>query len=296
MRLMVATSGGSDVYSGKKSDNSAVHALDGQQARNLSAADAAFGSDLLALVTGGDEMLAKAASLKGAGETVPVKSLTPALPIARPGKIICLGLNYADHAKEGGYEVPDYPALFMRGATSLLPAEAAVVRPACSERLDYEVELMVIIGKTGRHISEADALSHVFGYTTFNDVSVRDYQRRTAQWTPGKNFDATGPTGPVVVTADELPAGAVGLHVETRLNGEVMQSATTADMMFTVPRTIAILSEYCTLEAGDLIAMGTPKGVGHARKPPVWMKAGDTVEVEIEGIGVCRNPIVDERK
>ena len=153
---------------------------------------------------------------------------------------------------------------------------------------------MVIIGKRGRHISQADALDYVFGYTLFNDASVRDFQRKTSQWTPGKNFDSTGPTGPVVVTPDELPPGAEGLHVETRLNGEVMQSATTTDMLFKVPRTIELLSEFCTLEPGDMVAMGTPSGVGHARTPPVWMKPGDTVEVEIEGIGVCRSPIVAE--
>ena len=153
----------------------------------------------------------------------------------------------------------------MRGTTSLIPAGAPIVRPNCSERLDYEVELMVVIGKRGRHIQREEALDYVFGYTVFNDGSVRDFQRKTAQWTPGKNFDATGPVGPVVVTPDELPAGAEGLHVESRLNGQVMQSATTSDMLFKVPETLALLSEFSTLEPGDLIAMGTPEGVGHAR-------------------------------
>ena len=153
---------------------------------------------------------------------------------------------------------------------------------------------MVIVGKGGRHIDEADALDHVFGYTVFNDGSIRDYQRRTHQWTPGKNFDATGAVGPVVVTPDELPGGADGLRIQSRLNGETMQDANTSDMMFKVDQTIAILSEVMTLEPGDMIAMGTPPGVGHARKPPVWMKPGDVVEAEIEGIGVLRNPIIDE--
>lgn len=285
MRFMVCGTGA----------ETAVYVVTGDTAVNVTAVDSRLGPDLMPIVAGGEASLRAAReAVDRAQNSVSIDGLVPALPIARPGKVICLGLNYADHAKEGGYEVPDYPALFMRGATSLLQAGAPIVRPACSDHLDYEVELMVVIGKPGRHIGRDRALEHVFGYTVFNDVSVRDYQRKTHQWTPGKNFDGTGPIGPVVVTADELPPGANGLHVETRLNGEVMQSATTADMMFKVPETIAILSEYSTLEAGDLIAMGTPQGVGHARRPPVWMKPGDRIEVEIENIGVCANPIVAE--
>ncbi|MEM7403935.1 MAG: fumarylacetoacetate hydrolase family protein [Pseudomonadota bacterium] len=272
----------------------AVYVADGDGAVNVSSVDATLGSDLATIISRGPDGLAAAAQAAAKGPAVPVESLTPALPLEAPGKVICLGLNYADHAKEGGHEVPDYPSLFMRGMTSLIPAGAPMVRPACSERLDYEVELMVIVGKRGRHIQEAEALSHVFGYTVFNDGSVRDFQRKTAQWTPGKNFDATGPVGPVVVTADELPPGADGLHVESRLNGQVMQSATTSDMLFKVAPTLTLLSEFCTLEPGDMIAMGTPEGVGHARTPPVWMGPGDVIEVEVEGIGVCRSPIVAE--
>lgn len=224
----------------------------------------------------------------------PLTTFKPALPIARPGKIICLGLNYAEHAKEGGHEPPTYPALFMRSATSLIPAGAPLIRPRASERLDYEAELMIVIGKRGRHIPEARALDHVFGYTLCNDGSVRDYQRKTTQWTAGKNFDATGPVGPWIVTADELPPGAKGLRIQSRLNGTVMQDSNTDLMIFPVARTLAILSEVMTLEPGDLIATGTPSGVGHARKPPVWMKAGDTIEIEVEGIGILSNPVADE--
>ncbi len=249
---------------------------------------------LFALAPSDRERLAAAVAAAPAASRMTVANLRPALPVARPGKILCMGLNYAEHAKEGGNAVPSYPALFMRGLTSLLPAEAPVVRPACSEQLDYEAELMVVVGRTARHVAEADALDHVFGYTLFNDVSVRDYQRRSAQWTPGKNFDATGPVGPVVVTTDELPPGAAGLRIQSRLNGEVMQDGNTDDMIFPVARMIAILSEFTTLEPGDLIATGTPSGVGHARRPPVWMKPGDVVEIEIEGLGVLRNPIVAE--
>lgn len=228
------------------------------------------------------------------GSEVAVDDITPALPVAHPGKIICLGLNYVDHIKEGGYDIPDYPALFMRGRNSIMAAGAPMVRPTCSEKLDYEVELMLIVGKGGRHIAEEDALDHVFGYTLFNDGSVRDYQRKTHQWTPGKNFDDTGAIGPVVVTPDELPEGATGLKIESRVGDEILQSANTDDMMWSVARTIATISEYTTLEAGDLIAMGTPPGVGHAKNPPRWLRPGEVVEVEIEGIGICKSPIVDE--
>ncbi len=219
-----------------------------------------------------------------------------ALPIARPPKIICLGLNYVDHAKEGGYQIPDYPSLFMRSIGSLVPHGHPLVRPLASERFDYEAEFMIVIGKGGRHIRAEDALDHVFGYTVFNDGSVRDYQRKTTQWTPGKNFDRSGSIGPDVVTPDELPAGCKGLRIQSRLNGQVMQDADTSDMMFPVVETIVAVSEYTTLEPGDLIAMGTPQGVGHARTPPVWMKAGDTIEIEVEKLGLLSNGIVDEER
>jgi 2-keto-4-pentenoate hydratase/2-oxohepta-3-ene-1,7-dioic acid hydratase in catechol pathway len=214
--------------------------------------------------------------------------------IPNPGKVVCLGLNYAEHAREGGFTVPDYPALFLRVTSSLVGNGGAIIRPACSELLDYEAEMAVVIGKRGKHLTAGQALDYVAGYTAFNDASVRDYQRRTAQWTPGKNFDATGALGPVLVTADDLPAGGEGLHIESRLNGQVMQSSNTSNMIFGVARTIEILSEVMTLEPGDVIAMGTPPGVGHARKPPVWMRDGDVCEIEVEGIGILRNPVRDE--
>jgi len=167
--------------------------------------------------------------------------------------------------------------------------------PAVSSKFDYEAELAVVIGKkVPRHTKEADALEYVFGYSCFNDMSVRDYQKRTPQWTIGKNFDGTGGLGPLLVTADEVPAGAAGLRIQGRLNGQVMQDANTSDMIFKVAETIALLAEVLTLEPGDVIAMGTPAGVGQARTPPVWMKAGDTYEVEIERIGTLSNPIASE--
>jgi acylpyruvate hydrolase len=217
--------------------------------------------------------------------------LLPCVP--QPGKIICLGVNYIDHAKEGGNQIGDYPALFLRCATSLLAHGAPLRVPKVSSKLDYEAELAVVVGQRARFVTEAEALNAVFGYACFNDATLRDYQRKTTQWTIGKNFDATGAFGPCIVTADELPPGCVGLRIQSRLNGEVMQSANTRDMAFGVARTIALLSESLTLEPGDVIVMGTPGGVGYARTPPVWMKAGDTIEVEIEGIGVLSNPVTD---
>jgi len=279
---------------GETKSGTAVFAVEGDEAVNLTALDAAVGSDLMGLVS--DPSLAEsvAAKLDGA-DRVAVASITPALPIAKPGAIICLGLNYTDHIKEGGYDIPDYPALFMRGKNSIMAAGAPLVRPTCSEKLDYEAELMFIIGKGGRHISEADALDHVFGYTVFNDGSVRDYQRKTHQWTPGKNFDNTGAIGPFVVSPDEVPAGAAGLKIESRVGSEILQSSNTGNMIWSVAQTIATISEYTTLEPGDLIAMGTPPGVGHAKKPnPRWLVPGEVIEIEIEGIGICSNPIVDE--
>ena len=215
--------------------------------------------------------------------------LLPCVP--QPGKIVCLGVNYIDHAKEGGNTVGDYPALFLRCNSSLLAHGAPLRVPSISSKLDYEAELAVVIGRRARFVTEADALAHVFGYACFNDATLRDYQRKTTQWTIGKNFDATGGFGPCLVTADELPPGCVGLHIESRLNGQVMQSASTADMVFGVARTIALLSECMTLEPGDVIVTGTPAGVGYARTPPVWMKAGDTIEIEIEGVGLLSNRV-----
>ncbi len=278
---------------GRGAKGPAVYVVDGAVARNLTSLDPAVGSDLSALISGTADIDDLMARISDAVEE-PVQAIEPMLPVARPGKTICLGLNYVDHIKEGGYDIPDYPALFMRGLNSLIPAGAPMIRPSCSERLDYEAELMVIIGTGGKHIREEDALDHIFGYTIFNDGSVRDYQRKTHQWTPGKNFDATGPIGPFVVTPDELPEGATGLKIESRVGDEILQSASTADMLWPVAKTIATISEYATLDPGDMIAMGTPPGVGHAKTPPRWLKPGETVEIEIEGIGICANPIVAE--
>jgi 2-keto-4-pentenoate hydratase/2-oxohepta-3-ene-1,7-dioic acid hydratase in catechol pathway len=264
---------------------------------DLNAADPKLPTDLGEVLrkSGGSlSALADIAKHAPASSHRPLEAIKYALPVARPGKILCLGLNYLEHAKEGGHAKPDFPSIFMRCCTSLTPHEGEIVRPKVSETLDYECELVAVIGKRARHMTVANAVSCVAGYSCFNDGSVRQFQRRTSQWDIGKNFDKTGGFGPWMVTADELPPGAVGLPIQSRLNGKVMQSDNTANMMFPVAEAIADITQAMTLEPGDLIAMGTPSGVGHARKPPVWMKGGDTIEIEIGDIGVLTNKVVDE--
>lgn len=285
MRFLVAREG----------QATALYGVDGDNAYRITGQDGFSGTDIAAIIEAGPTAAEQAVNAARASSPVALSSLKPALPINQFRKVLCLGLNYVDHVKEGGYEIPTYPALFIRMPHSLMAAGDPMIKPDCSDRLDYEVELMVVIGSGGKHISEDNALDHVFGYTLFNDGSVRDYQRKTHQWTPGKNFDSTGAIGPIVVTADELPAGASGLKIQSRLNGNVMQSADTSEMMWPVAKTIATISEFTTLEPGDLIAMGTPPGVGHARTPPVFMFPGDVVEVEIENIGICRNTVISEQ-
>ncbi len=263
--------------------------VDGDAAIDLAA-------DLRAELDRGTDLLAAGrAAIASNAPRLLLASLAYAPLVPEPGKTICLGLNYFDHAKEGGRDKPEYPWFFYRGKSSLLAHGAPGLVPKVSTKFDYEAELAVIISRTvPRHVSQADALQYVFGYTCFNDMSVRDFQKRTPQWTIGKNFDGTGGFGPVLVTADELAPGATGLRIRSRLNGETMQDANTSDMIFSVAETIHLLAQCMTLEPGDAIIMGTPAGVGQARTPPVWMKPGDVVEIEIEKIGVLRNPIVAE--
>jgi 2-keto-4-pentenoate hydratase/2-oxohepta-3-ene-1,7-dioic acid hydratase in catechol pathway len=238
-------------------------------------------------------VLSEAAAMLAGGDRVDVATVTILPPLSRPSKIVCVGLNYAEHAKEAAMQPQAYPSLFTRFASTLIGHRQLIERPLSSVQLDFEGELVAVIGRGGRHIEKSRALDHVAGWSIFNDVSVRDYQFKTTQWTMGKNFDATGPFGPCLVTADELPPGGKGLRLETRLNGAVVQSASTDDMIFDVATLIALISEAMTLEPGDLLVTGTPSGVGFARTPPLWMKAGDVVEVEIEGIGVLSNPVRD---
>lgn len=250
-----------------------------------------------ALVAGGPDEMAravKAAEALTAEARLDEGALRYRPLVERPGKILCIGRNYAAHAREGGAEPLDYPDVFMRGATSLVAHGEPLVRPRCSDKFDYEGELVVVVGRRARHVSAADAYGIIAGYSIFNEGSLRDYQRRATQWTMGKTFDGTGGFGPDLVTPDELPEGAVGLRLTTTLNGETMQDATTHDLIFPVARIIEILTEAMTLEPGDVIVTGTPAGVGYARKPPVFMKPGDTVEVAIEKVGTLRNSVKDE--
>ncbi|MFD0666714.1 fumarylacetoacetate hydrolase family protein [Ramlibacter sp. MAHUQ-53] len=213
--------------------------------------------------------------------------------IANPGKVFCVGLNYKTHVAEMKRADSEYPAIFTRFADSLSAHGAPLPKPSTTNRFDFEGELAVIIGKGGRRIAQADAFEHIAGYACFNDGTARDWQRHTHQWTPGKNFPATGPLGPFMATRQAIP-DVNALNLQTRLNGQVMQSASLSDLIFTLPVIIEYLSGFTTLSPGDIIATGTPGGVGDKREPAVYMKAGDVIEVEITGLGTLRNTVVDE--
>ena len=266
----------------------------GDRANVLWANTPAYPGSLDDLVKGGMPTLQAAGVKLAAGEDVALSDVELLAPLRRAPKIICVGLNYADQSKESGFDTPTYPAIFSRYNASLIGHSAPMVRPRVSDQLDYEGELAVIIGKGGRHIPVESALEHVNGYSVFNDGSVRDYQFKSTQWAMGKNFDNTGAFGPTLVTADELPAGARGLKLETRLNGVVVQSSNIDHMIFDVATLVSLLSVAHALEPGDVIVSGTPAGVGLARKPPLWMKPGDVCEVEIEKVGLLRSPITAE--
>jgi len=270
-------------------------AVIGDKVVDLHAADSRIPTRYGAFLRGGGDLalLKDVAAKAKAGAMRELIGLDFDLAVPDPGKILCLGLNYMEHVKEGTNQPTEYPTIFMRGRTSLVAHQKPIIRPAASDKLDFEAELAVIIGKTVRHATLENALDAVAGYTCFNDGTLRDYQRKTTQWTVGKNFDQTGGFGPFVLTPDALPKGAIGLAIQSRLNGQVMQSDNTRNMMFPVAQTIATITEAITLEPGDVIVMGTPSGVGYARKPPVFMKPGDEIEIEIEGIGTLRNPIAE---
>jgi acylpyruvate hydrolase len=263
-------------------------------ATGLTALDPNFPGKLETLIQRGMASLSGAAQALSRGRTIDLDNVEFLPLLSNPGKIICVGLNYSDHSAESGFEQPDYPAIFSRFKSSLIGHGAPLVRPRKSSQFDYEGELAAVIGTGGKNVSKARALDHVVGYAIFNDASVRDYQFKTSQWTVGKNFDNTGSFGPALITADELPTGCKGLKLITRLNGEVVQSAMIDDMVFDVATQVALVSEAITLSPGDVFVTGTPAGVGLSRKPPLWMKAGDLCEVEIDQIGTLRNPVVDE--
>lgn len=282
--------------------DSALHLglVQGDTAIDLQALDSNVPADLAEILknTNGDlSSLSDLAKKAPASAHRPLEGLKYALPVANPGKIVCLGLNYMEHVKEGRYadNVPKFPTYFLRVLSSLTPHNAPMVRPQASDTFDYEAELALVIGKCAKHLTMQNAYSVIAGWSCFNDGSVREWQKRTTQWDIGKNFDRTGGFGPYFVSADEVPAGGKGLRIECRLNGQTMQSDNTDNMMFPVAETLVDLTRAITLEPGDLIITGTPSGVGQARTPPVFMRQGDVCEIEIEGVGLLRNPIVDEK-
>ena len=243
------------------------------------------------------EAISDLARLKQLASDMPIThaldevELLPVIP--EPQKTICIGLNYGSHVKETGRDWPEYPIIFTRYPQTHVGHGQPLVRPKLSERFDYEGELAFVIGKGGRHIPAEKALDHVAGYTCYNDGSIRDYQRHTSQFMPGKNFWRSGSMGPWLVTSDEIPDPSI-LHLTTRLNGEMMQDADLSDLIFDVPAIVAYVSGFLELSPGDVIATGTTGGVGAFHQPPRWMKPGDTIEVEISGIGTLANGIVDE--
>jgi 2-keto-4-pentenoate hydratase/2-oxohepta-3-ene-1,7-dioic acid hydratase in catechol pathway len=252
--------------------------------------------DLLAVAGGGEEALAKAGawvSRPARGAVLALSSVKLLAPIPRPGKVICVGLNYRDHAAETRMKIPEVPTIFAKFSTAVIGPGDNIVLPKSSTRPDYEAELAFIIGKGGRHIPRSRWREHVFGYTIFNDVSARDYQTATSQWIMGKTFDTFAPMGPYLVSADEVP-DPHALDISLTLNGELMQNSNTRNLIFQVPDLVAFLSSVFTLEPGDVVSTGTPGGVGFVRQPPRYLQPGDEVIVRIQGLGELRNPVAAE--
>ncbi|WP_095081100.1 fumarylacetoacetate hydrolase family protein [Mesorhizobium sophorae] len=281
------------VYKSPRGPGLAI-ALPAGEFRGIDESDAMFPGRLEELIAEGTQALQAAGERLASGRRIDPQAVEWLPPLSAPGKIICVGLNYVDHSIESGFVPPNYPTLFARFSTSLIGHGAAIRRPEASIQLDYEGEMVAIIGKAGRHIAPGKALSHVAGYSIFNDASIRDFQTKSPQWTVGKNFDGTGSFGPIFVTSDELPPGGKGLRIQTRLNGQVVQNASTSDMIFDVASLISIISEAITLEPGDILVTGTPSGVGMARKPQLFMKHGDVCEVELEDVGILSNVVADD--
>lgn len=237
--------------------------------------------------------IAAAAIISGELPTASLSEVKLASPVPRPGKVICIGLNYRNHAIESGMDIPKSPIVFSKFVTSVCGEGDAIVLPRESSQVDYEAELAVVIGRRAKHVSVADAMNYVFGYCNLNDVSARDLQFADGQWQRGKSCDTFAPMGPFIATADEI-ADAHDLNIRFRLNGETLQDSTTAELIFRIPELIEFLTRSITLEPGDIIATGTPPGVGFARKPPIFLKDGDVCEVEIEGLGTLTNTVKDD--
>ncbi|PWK91901.1 fumarylacetoacetate hydrolase family protein [Fulvimonas soli] len=263
--------------------------VEGDVVRTAGADALARHPDLKSALAAGPDRLAGLFS----GEEIPLAQVQFLPVIPNPDKILCIGINYASHIAETGRPAPPKPVVFMRCANSQVGAGQPMVRPLDSEQLDYEGELAVVIGRRGRRIAAGDAFAHVAGYACYNDGSIRDFQRHSSQFGPGKNFPGTGAFGPWLVTTDEIPDPST-LTLVTRLNGNVVQQAPVSDLVFDVPALVAYCSTFTVLEPGDVIVTGTTGGVGAFREPPLWMKHGDIVEVEISGIGILRNPVIAE--
>jgi len=264
---------------------------------DLSLVDKTIPKDLKVLLAQGKGAMAKAGrAAKKAPASAIVKGKVSYLPpIQAPGKILCIGLNYKDHAAEAGLKIPYFPVVFARFPNSIVGNGQAIVRPKVSKHFDYEAELVAVIGKKARNVKKSEALDCVAGYTVGNEGSIRDYQMKTSQWIMGKSVDQTGSMGPEFVTADELPKGGKGLAIQCRLNGKTLQDSNTKEMIFDTQTLIYEIAKVMTLEPGDCIFTGTPAGVGFVRKPPVLMKAGDVCEIEIEKIGILSNPVKNEK-
>lgn len=261
---------------------------------DLQRADPSLPGSLLALLQAGDTALAAArAALDAADDGLPLDTVKLAAPIPNPGKIICIGLNYSDHAAETGQPVPDYPVIFAKYNNAIIGPGANIVLPRVTQKVDYEAELGFVIGKRCRYVSAAQALDYVAGYMPVNDVSARDYQSRTSQWTMGKTFDTFAPMGPALVTRDEVP-DPHNLAIRLRIGDELLQDSSTSKLIFGIPQLVVALSEVMTLEPGDVVSTGTPPGVGVARTPRRYLRPGEVVQVEIEKLGVLSNPVVAE--
>ena len=273
----------------------ALQRRDGQQVVvDLSRAEPRLPADMIGFLAGGGESRALAARVLAdpPSEALLARAAVRLrAPIPRPGKIICIGLNYRDHAAESNAPLPEYPVVFAKYANTVIGPGDAIVLPRVTEQVDYEGELGVVIGTQVRDVPEAEALACVAGYLPVNDVSARDYQMRTSQWTMGKTFDTFAPMGPALVTADEIP-DPHNLSLRVTIGDEVLQDSNTRHLIFTIPQLIADLTKVMTLEPGDVIATGTPAGVGSARNPKRWLRAGETVRVEIAGLGALENPVV----
>lgn len=261
---------------------------------DLSAAlPAEFASDMLAFLAAGQPALQRAQEALVSAPAYLRSEVKIHAPIPRPGKIICIGLNYSDHAAETGQAIPTYPVVFAKYANTVIAHGDSIVLPRGSAQVDYEAELGFVIGRRARYVSEAEGMSYVAGYLPINDVSARDYQNRTSQWTMGKTFDTFAPMGPALVTADEI-RDPHNLSIRLNIGDELLQNSNTCNLIFSVPRLVAALSEVMTLEPGDVVSTGTPPGVGMARKPQRFLRPGDVVEITIEGLGTLSNPVVAE--